>query len=211
MLMIGLTGGIGSGKTTVAALLARRGAIVIDADAIAREVVEPGMPALAELVERFGADILLADGSLDRAALAAKAFVSEDARKDLEGITHPAIGAEFIRRVSEAPQDAIVVHDVPLLVEANRAGDYAGVIVVDAPVEVRLARLVDRGVAREDAELRIAMQASDEARRKVATWWVDNAGDLDALEKQVEAVWTDLEKMREDGGRAERSEADSAE
>src|SRR5438105_7014289 len=122
MLRVGLSGGIGSGKSTVARALARRGAIVIDADAIAREVVEPGMPALAELVERFGADILLADGSLDRAALAAKAFVSEDARKDLEGITHPAIGAEFIRRVSEAPQDAIVVHDVPLLVEANRAG-----------------------------------------------------------------------------------------
>jgi dephospho-CoA kinase len=198
MLMIGLTGGIGSGKTTVAALLARRGAVVIDADAIAREVVEPGMPALAKLVERFGADILHPDGSLDRPALAAKAFVGDDARKDLEGITHPAIGAEFIRRVSEAPQDAIVVHDVPLLVEANRAGDYAGVIFVDAPVEVRLARLVDRGVAREDAERRIAMQASHEERRNVATWWVDNAGDLDALEKQVEAVWTDLEKMRDD-------------
>jgi dephospho-CoA kinase len=200
MLMIGLTGGIGSGKSTVAASLARRGAIVIDADAIAREVVEPGMPALAKLVERFGADILRPDGSLDRPALAEKAFVSDETRKDLEGITHPAIGAEFIRRVSEAPQDAVLVHDVPLLVEANRAGDYAGVIVVDAPVEVRLSRLVGRGVARDDAERRIALQASDEERRKVATWWVDNAGDLDALEKQVEAIWTDLQTMREDRG-----------
>jgi len=202
MLMIGLTGGIGSGKSTVAASLARRGAIVIDADAIAREVVEPGTPALARLVERFGADILRPDGSLDRPALAEKAFVSGDEtpRKDLEAITHPAIGAEFIRRVSEAPQDAVVVHDVPLLVEANRAGDYAGVIVVDAPVEVRLARLVARGVARDDAERRIALQASTDERRKVATWWIDNAGDLEALEKQVEAVWADLQTMREDRG-----------
>jgi dephospho-CoA kinase len=200
VLMIGLTGGIGSGKSTVAASLARRGAIVIDADAIAREVVEPGMPALARLVERFGADILAPDGSLDRPALAAKAFVSDETRKELEGITHPAIGAEFIRRVSEAPKDAIVVHDVPLLVEANRAGDYAGVIVVDAPVDVRLARLVDRGVAREDAERRMALQASDEERRKVATWWIDNAGDVDALEKQIETVWTDLQKMSRDRG-----------
>jgi dephospho-CoA kinase len=204
--MIGLTGGIGAGKSTVAASLARRGAIVLDADAIAREVVEPGMPALAELVERFGADILLPDSSLDRAALAERAFVSDETRKDLEAITHPAIGAEFIRRVSEVPKDAIVVHDVPLLVEANRAGDYAGVIVVDAPVEVRLARLVDRGVTREDAERRIALQASDEARRKVATWWIDNAGDLDALEEQVEAVWTDLQKLRDEDGRGGRNE-----
>jgi dephospho-CoA kinase len=201
-LMIGLTGGIGSGKSTVAASLARRGAIVIDADAIAREVVEPGMPALARLVERFGDDILRPDGSLDRPALAEKAFVSDDEtpRKDLEAITHPAIGAEFIRRVSEAPPDAVVVHDVPLLVEANRAGDYAGVIVVDAPVEVRLSRLVARGVARDDAERRIALQASDEERREVATWWVDNSGDLDALEKQIEVIWTDLRTMREDPG-----------
>ncbi|HYL53550.1 MAG TPA: dephospho-CoA kinase [Acidimicrobiia bacterium] len=206
MLMIGLTGGIGSGKTTVAASLARRGAVVIDADAIAREVVEPGSPALSKLVERFGADILHPDGSLDRAALAAKAFVSDDTRKELEAITHPAISAEFLRRVSEAPEDAIVVHDVPLLVEANRAADYAGVIVVDAPVDLRLARLVARGVAREDAERRIALQASDEDRRKVATWWVDNAGDLDALEKQIDVIWTDLQKLRDDPAERRRTE-----
>jgi len=204
VLMIGLTGGIGSGKTTVAAALARRGAVVIDADAIAREVVEPGSPALTKLVERFGADILQPDGSLDRPALAAKAFVSDDTRKDLEAITHPAIGAEFLRRVLEAPKVAIVVHDVPLLVEANRAADYAGVIVVDAPVDLRLARLVARGVAREDAERRIALQASDEDRRKVATWWVDNAGDLDALEKQIDVIWTDLQKLRDDTAEGRR-------
>lgn len=205
MLMIGLTGGIGSGKSTVAASLAGRGAIVIDADAIAREVVEPGMPALAKLVERFGADILRSDGSLDRAVLAEKAFVSDETRKDLEAITHPAIGAEFMRRVSEAPQDAVVVHDVPLLVEANRAGDYAAVIVVDAPVEIRLARLVDRGVARDDGERRIALQASNDERRKVATWWVDNAGDFDALERQVEVVWRGIQAMRDDRERPEEA------
>jgi dephospho-CoA kinase len=192
--MIGLTGGIGSGKSTVAGLLAKRGAIVIDADAIAREVVEPGMPALVQLVARFGDEILGPDGSLDRPALAAKAFASEEARKDLEAITHPAIGAEFLRRVAEAPGGAVLIHDVPLLVEAKRAGDYAAVIVVDAPLEVRLARLVARGVDRADAERRIAMQASDEERRKVATWVVDNSGDLAALEHQIDTIWSELQK-----------------
>jgi dephospho-CoA kinase len=193
VLLVGLTGGIGSGKTTVADLLAAKGAAIVDADQVARAVVEPGTSALAQLVERFGAEILDADGRLDRPRLGRLAFVDEQSRKDLEAITHPAIGAEFIRRVSEAPADAVVVHDVPLLVEANRAGDYAGVVVVDAPLEVRLARLVARGVAREDAERRIAMQASDEERRKVATWRVDNAGDFDDLEKQIDAIWTDLQ------------------
>ena len=191
--MIGLTGGIGAGKSTVADLLARRGAIVIDADAIAREVVEPGMPALAKLVERFGADILSADGSLDRAALAAKAFVSDETRKDLEAITHPAIGEEFLRRVAEAPPDSVVVHDVPLLTEKARGGDYAAVIVVEAPLAVRLARLESRGVPRDDAERRIALQASDEERRKVATWVVDNGGDLAHLDAQIDTIWHELE------------------
>ena len=198
MLMIGLTGGIGSGKSTVAAMLARRGAIVIDADAIAREVVEPGRRALAALVERFGPDILAADGSLDRTALAAKAFVDEESRKALEAITHPAIGEEVLRRIAEAPENAIVVHDIPLLVEANRAKDYACVIVVLAPLDVRLDRLEARGVDREDAQRRIAMQTTDEERRKVATWVVDNSGDVDALEAQVEQIWAELlKKSRE--------------
>ncbi len=190
--MIGLTGGIGSGKSTVAAMLARRGAVVIDADAIAREVVEPGQPALAKLVERFGPDILAADGTLDRPALAAKAFVDDESKKALEAITHPAIGEEVLRRIAAAPEDAIVVHDIPLLVEANRAKDYAAVIVVIAPLELRLDRLEARGVEREDAKRRIAMQTSDEERRKVATWVVDNAGDIDALEPQIEEIWADL-------------------
>src|SRR3954465_14694212 len=160
--MIGLTGGIGSGKSTVAAMLAARGAVVVDADQIARSVVEPGMPALAALAERFGADIVGPDGRLDRAELAGRAFVSPEARKDLEAITHPAIGAEFLRLVAEAPEGAVVRHDVPLLVESTKGYDYAAVIVVEAPLEARLERLETRGVPRDDAMRRIAQQASDE-------------------------------------------------
>jgi dephospho-CoA kinase len=198
--MIGLTGGIGAGKSTVAALLARRGAVVIDADAIAREVVEPGSPTLDKLVERFGPEILAPDGTLDRAALAARAFVTDETRKELEAITHPAIGAEFLRRVGECPADAIVIHDVPLLVEASRAKDYAGVIVVDAPLDVRLDRLEKRGVGRADAQRRIALQASDAERREVATWWIDNAGDLAALETMLDAIWAELQDRLETRG-----------
>jgi dephospho-CoA kinase len=194
MLMVGLTGGIGAGKSTVANMLAARGAVVIDADAIAREVVEPGMPALAKLVDRFGPEILRPDGSLDRPALAAVAFVDDETRKELEAITHPAIGAEFLRRVAEAPADAVVVHDVPLLVESKRGFEYGAVIVVEAPLEVRLDRLEARGVARDDARRRIGLQATDEDRRKVATWVVDNSGDVGHLEKQVGEIWSELER-----------------
>jgi dephospho-CoA kinase len=194
MLMVGLTGGIGAGKSTVARLLADRGAVVIDADRIAREVVEPGTPTLAKLVERFGPEILHADGSLDRPALAAVAFVDDATRKELEAITHPAIGEEFLRRVAAAPPEAVVIHDVPLLVESKRGFEYACVIVVEAPIETRLDRLEWRGVPRDDARRRIELQATDEDRRKVATWVVDNAGDLAHLEKQISEIWTDLER-----------------
>jgi dephospho-CoA kinase len=195
MLMVGLTGGIGAGKSTVAARLAERGALVIDADAIAREVVEPGMPALEKLVERFGPEILQSDGTLDRPALAAIAFVDDDTRKELEGITHPAIGDLFLRRVAEAPVGSVVIHDVPLLVESKRGFEYAAVIVVEAPLELRLDRLEARGVPREDARRRIGLQASDEDRRKVATWVVDNAGAVEQLNRQVDDIWTELEQM----------------
>jgi dephospho-CoA kinase len=190
--MVGLTGGIGSGKSTVAAMLTARGAIVVDADRIAREVVEPGSPALEKLVERFGPEILNDDGTLDRAALAARAFVSEETKLDLEGITHPAIGEEFLRQVAAAPEDGIVVHDVPLLVESKRGLEYAAVIVVEAPKEVRLARLEARGIPRDDAERRMAMQAGDDDRRAVASYLVDNSGDLAALERQVDDIWKAL-------------------
>ncbi len=194
MLMVGLTGGIGAGKSTVAAMLTQRGAVTVDADEIAREVVEPGTPTLAKLVERFGPEILRPDGSLDRPALAAVAFVDDVTRKELEAITHPAIGAEFLRRVAEAPPDAVVVHDVPLLVESKRGFEYAAVIVVEAPLETRLDRLEARGVPRDDARRRIGLQATDADRRKVATWVVDNAGDLAHLEDQITDIWAELER-----------------
>jgi dephospho-CoA kinase len=204
MLMVGLTGGIGSGKSTVAGLLTQRGAVVVDADAIAREVVEPGTPALAKLVEQFGPSILQADGSLDRPALAAVAFVDDEHRKQLEAITHPAIGDEFLRRVAAAPPDAVVIHDVPLLVESKRGFEYAAVIVVEAPLETRLDRLERRGVPRADARRRIDLQATDEERRKVATWVVDNAGDLATLEHQVAEIWTELQQRAAAAAAAEK-------
>lgn len=190
--MIGLTGGIGSGKSTVAALLAARGAVVIDADLIARQVVEPGSPVLAQLAERFGPDIIGPDGRLDRARLAEKAFVSEETRKELEAITHPAIGEEFLRQVAAAPDGAVVVHDVPLLVESKNPAQYRAVIVVEAPRELRLSRLEARGIPRVDAERRMAQQATDDARRAVATWLIDNAGDLAALGARIEQLWPEL-------------------
>ncbi len=198
--MVALTGGIGSGKSTVAERLARRGAVLVDADAIAREVVEPGTPALAALAERFGDGILAGDGTLDRGALARVAFADDESRAALEGITHPAINDEFTRRLRDAPADAIVICDVPLLVESTQARSrgYELVIVVEAPRDVRLQRLEARGVPRDDAERRMAAQASDEDRRKLATYVIDNGGDLAALEPQVDAVWRDLERRRDE-------------
>ncbi len=200
MLLVGLTGGIGAGKSTVAELLSARGAIIIDADQAARAVVEPGQPALTKVVERFGERILDADGRLSRGALAKVAFADEESRRDLEAITHPAINEEFSRRVAEAPGDAIVVLDVPLLAESEQARKrpYQTVIVVEAPREVRLARLEARGVDRADAEARMAAQADDEQRRKLATYVVDNAGDRAALERQIDEVWADLERRHRD-------------
>jgi len=189
--MVGLTGGIGSGKSTVARMLAGRGAVVVDADLIAREIVERP-EVLAALAARFGPEILAADGTLDRAALAERAFVTDELRKELEAITHPPIGEEFLRRVAAAPADGIVVHDVPLLVESTRGYQYGGVIVVVAPKEVRLRRLEERGVPRADAERRMALQATDEERAAVATWILDNSGAVEDLERQIEAIWPDL-------------------
>ncbi len=196
MLLVGLTGGIGAGKSTVAELLAARGAVIVDADQVARAVVEPGQPALAKLVERFGDGILDADGRLDRAALAKVAFSDDESRLDLEAITHPAINEEFTRRVAEAPSDAIVVLDVPLLAESEQARKrpYETVIVVEAPREVRLARLEARGVDRADAEARMSAQAGDEERRELATYVVDNGGDRATLEHRIDEIWSGLER-----------------
>jgi dephospho-CoA kinase len=192
--LVGLTGGIGSGKSTVADLLRTKGATVVDADEVARFVVEPGQPALAKLVERFGDGILDAEGRLDRPKLAAIAFADEDGRKALGEITWPAIGEEFERRIREAPDDAVVICDVPLLVESKAAAarPYVAVVVVEAPLDVRLARLELRGVPRDDAERRMAAQATDDERRAVATHVIDNGGDLESLARQVDEVWADL-------------------
>ncbi|MEX2254651.1 MAG: dephospho-CoA kinase [Acidimicrobiia bacterium] len=200
MLLVGLTGGMGSGKSTVADLLAQRGAVIVDADAVAREVVEPGTPALAELVERFGEGILAADGTLDRPALGAVAFADEQSRKDLEAITHPAINEEFLARMTAAPADAVVVCDVPLLAEskAAQARGYPVVVVVEAPIALRLERLEGRGVPRVDAERRIAAQATDEQRRELSTHQIDNSGDLAHLERQVDALWADLLRIKDE-------------
>jgi len=199
MVAVALTGGIGSGKSTVAARLVQRGAVLVDADAIAREVVEPGQPTLSALVDRFGPQILDRDGRLDRPALAAVAFADDGARADLDAITHPAINDEFTRRLRDAPRDAVVICDVPLLAESAQARGrgYPLVIVVEAPEAVRLGRLEQRGIPRADAERRIAAQASDAERRALATHVIDNGGDLDALERQVDAVWADLLRHRE--------------
>lgn len=205
MLLVGLTGGIGAGKSTVAELLAARGAVIIDADQVARAVVEPGQPALDKLVERFGEGILYADGRLDRGTLAKLVFGDDEARRDLEAITHPAINDEFSRRVVEAPTDAVVVLDVPLLAESEQARKrpYQTVIVVEAPRDVRLERLEARGVDRADAEARMAAQAGDEERRKIATHVVDNARDRADLERQIDEVWADLQRRhREEQDRA---------
>jgi dephospho-CoA kinase len=198
VLLVGLTGGIGAGKSTVADLLAERGAVIVDADEVARAVVEPGQRALAKLVDRFGAGILDADGRLDRSALAKLAFVDDESRRDLEAITHPAINEEFGRRVAAAPSDAVVVLDVPLLAESPQARErgYQTVIVVEAPRDVRLARLEARGVDRADAEARMAAQTGDDERRKIATYVIDNAGDRAALERQVDEVWAELQRRQ---------------
>lgn len=178
MLMVGLTGGIGAGKSTVTAVLEESGAVIVDADRIARQVVEPGSPGLAMLVAEFGEDILRPDGALDRAALAARAFVDAERTAALNAITHPLIGERTAELFGSAPEDAIVVHDMPLLVEGGMTPGYHLVIVVDTPAEIRLQRLVEqRGMPEDDARARMARQATDEDRRAAADILIDNSGD----------------------------------
>lgn len=195
MLAVGLTGGMGSGKSTVADLLVERGAVLIDADRIAREVVAPDGPAYPALVARFGPGILHDDGTVDRPALAAVAFADPDALAALNAITHPAIGAVMTqRRLAEEGTDHVVVFDVPLLAPAHRdVLSLDVVVVVDCPVEVALARLVaERGFTRAEAEARMAAQPSREERRRGADYVVDNASDRDALVREVDRLWTSL-------------------
>jgi len=191
VLRIGLTGGIGSGKSTVARLLAARGARIVDADRIAREVVEPGTPGLEAVVAAFGPGVLTAEGALDRPALAAVVFADPEARRRLDGIVHPLVRARAAELVAAAPPDAVVVQDVPLLVETGQAGSYDLVLVVQADLDTRVRRLVGRGVSEEDARARIAAQATDEQRRAVADVVLDNSGTVEELEAQVERFWAE--------------------
>jgi dephospho-CoA kinase len=191
MLRIGLTGGIGSGKSTVSSLLAEHGAVVVDADRIAREVLEAGTPGLAAVVEAFGDAILGEDGALDRAALAEVVFSDPEARARLNGIVHPLVRARAAEVAAAAPEAAVVVHDVPLLVESGQAGSYDLVLVVEAGLGVRIERLVRRGLSEEDARARVAAQATDEERRAVADVVLDNSGTLEQLAAQVDRFWAE--------------------
>ncbi|MFC7306503.1 dephospho-CoA kinase [Streptomyces monticola] len=193
MLKVGLTGGIGSGKSEVSRLLDSYGAVVVDADRIAREVVEPGTPGLAAVVEAFGEEILAPDGTLDRPRLGSIVFADPDRLAVLNGIVHPLVGARSAELEAAAGQDAVVVHDVPLLAENSLAPLYDLVIVVDAAPATQLDRLVRlRGMTEEDARARMAAQATREKRLEIADIVIDNDGPLDALAPQVRAVWEDL-------------------
>ncbi|UFU08110.1 dephospho-CoA kinase [Ruania halotolerans] len=188
---IGLTGGIGAGKSSVARLLAERGAVVVDADVLAREVVAPGTPGLAEVVDAFGVHILGADGAVDRPALGRVVFADPDARARLNAIVHPRVREAAASRAAAAAPGSVVVHDIPLLVENDLGPDHHLVLVVGASQQVRLERLErDRGMGPDDARARMAAQAEDSERRRVADMWVDNTGTVEATAAQVERLWS---------------------
>jgi dephospho-CoA kinase len=191
--LIGLTGGIGAGKSAVAARFASHGAVIVDGDVLAREVVAPGSEGLAEVVAEFGAGVLAADGSLDRPALGKIVFSDPEARRRLEAITHPRIRVRTVELITTAPEGAIVVNDVPLLVEGGMASAFELVVIVFAPLSVRIDRLMTtRGMSRDEAESRIAAQATDEQRRAVADVAIENDGTLDQLNEAVDEVWRGL-------------------
>lgn len=191
---MGLTGGIGSGKSTVAAMLAERGAVVVDADALAREAVAPGSPGLAQVVDRFGAGVLAPDGSLDRAAVASVVFADPAALADLNAIVHPPVRAAIAERVAALDgQEGVIVLAIPLLVESGRTHGAESVVVVDCPEDVALRRLVDgRGMDEADARRRMAAQVSRAERLAAADMVIDNSGSLDDLRQAVDRVWGEL-------------------
>lgn len=193
MRRVGLTGGVASGKSTVSAILEELGAVVIDADVLAREVVAAGTDGLRQVVEAFGSGVLTADGELDRPAMGAIVFADSDKRRVLEGIIHPRVRDRGAEIEAAAGPDDIVVHDIPLLAETGQADGFSAVIVVDVPVELQVERMVElRGMTREDAEARVAAQASREARLEIATHVVHNTGTIDDLRRRVTEVFRDL-------------------
>ena len=205
MVVVGLTGGIGAGKSTVATLLVHRGAVLVDADQVAREVVEPGGPAYQPLVDRFGTDILDADGRIDRPRLAAIAFADPASLADLNAITHPVIGAEMLsRRDRHDAPGTVVVMDIPLLrAEHRELLSLAAVVVVDAPPEAAVRRLVEqRGMTEEDARARMAAQPDREARLEGADEVVDNSGDEEQLAARVDGLWARLTELAAGEGAA---------
>ncbi|MDT0264325.1 dephospho-CoA kinase [Jatrophihabitans lederbergiae] len=189
---IGLTGGMGSGKSTAAARFAELGAVVIDSDLIAREVLAPGTPGLARVVQRFGEGVLGADRSLDRPRLGTIVFADPAALADLNAIVHPLVRHRSDELATAAGEGAVLVHDVPLLVENGMAAGFDAVVVVEAPLELRLERLSGRGMTPDVARSRIAAQATDEQRREVATVVLDNSGSVVQLRARVDAVWPRL-------------------
>jgi len=196
MPLIALTGGIASGKSTIATRLAEHGAVVVDADAIVRDVQQPGSPVLDEIVREFGADVIRPDGSLDRAGLGARVFGDDDAIARLNRIVHPAVRAESQRRFDEAfaaDPDAVVVYDVPLLVEARVDDPWELIVVAHAPSDVRLRRLVEfRGMSETDAAARVASQVDDSTRLAVADVVIDTTGTIDDTIRQVDELWARL-------------------
>ncbi|MFK4225560.1 dephospho-CoA kinase [Streptomyces sp. NPDC019890] len=203
MLKVGLTGGIGAGKSEVSRLLASHGAVLIDADKIAREVVEPGTPGLAAVVDAFGSEVLTAEGALDRPKLGSIVFADPERLATLNAIVHPLVGARSRELEAAAGPDAVVIHDVPLLTENNLAGLYDLVVVVDASPETQLDRLVRlRGMTESEARARMAAQATREQRRAIADLVIDNDGPLEQLEPQVRKVWAELSRRAaaESGG-----------
>ncbi|HET6626045.1 MAG TPA: dephospho-CoA kinase [Nocardioidaceae bacterium] len=198
---VGLTGGVASGKSTVAAILAELGAVVVDADLLAREVVAPGTTGLEEIEAAFGPGVITADGELDRPAMGAIVFGDEGRRRTLEAIIHPRVRARGAELETQAGPDAVVVHDIPLLAETGQAPAFDAVIVVDVPVEVQIDRMVSvRGMGRDEAESRVAAQATREQRLAIATYVIDNTGTREDLRDRVTEVFTRLVSAGSTGG-----------